>query len=404
MSAAQKLSNAHDTRACSVRHACALSGAAMALADRPHSVGVWELWERNSQISHSKRFACVTTSQPIKRTRMTFKQKHSYGVLALLIAATLAVQGCGEKAAELPQTLTQSSVANTSALQAYESVTVKHKLGTTVIDKLPQRVVALDMNEVDFLDQLGVPVVGMPKDFIPHFLSQYKESAGVQDTGAIVQPNVERVHAAKPDLILMTSLQAQHYKELSEIAPTIHFDVDYRDSQSKHIEVIKEHLLTLGQIFGKEDIARQKASELDTKVNEVRSITQARPAKALVVLHNNGAFSSFGVQSRYGFVFKALGVQPASPAAETGLHGQPISSEFIHQTNPDVIYIVDRTAVMERRHALDAQTLSNPLLRQTNAWKNGRVIFADAEAWYVTAASPSSVKLVIDDVIKGYGN
>lgn len=335
---------------------------------------------------------------------MTLKHQHRYGALTLLIAAALALQGCGEKSADTPQALTQPAAVSSSALQAYESVTVKHKLGTTVIERLPHRVVALDMNEVDFLDQLGVPVVGMPKDFIPHFLSKYKDSADVQDTGAIVQPNVERVHAAKPDLILMTSLQAQHYKELSEIAPTIHFDVDYRDSQSKHIEVIKEHLLTLGQIFGKLDLARQKAAELDAKVNEARSITQDRPDKALIVLHNNGAFSSFGVQSRYGFVFNALGVKPASPAAETGLHGQPISSEFIQQTNPDAIYIVDRTAVMERRHALDAQTLSNPLLRQTNAWKNGRVVFADAEAWYVTAASPSSVKLVIDDVIQGYRN
>jgi iron complex transport system substrate-binding protein len=41
-------------------------------------------------------------------------------------------------------------------------------------------------------------------------------------------------------------------------------------------------------------------------------------------------------------------------------------------------------------------------LRQTNAWKNGRVVFVDAQAWYVMAASPTSIKRVIDDVIKGY--
>lgn len=81
------------------------------------------------------------------------------------------------------------------------------------------------------------------------------------DTGAIVEPNLERVHAAKPDLILITSLQAQHYQELSKIAPTIHFDVDYRDSQVKHIEVIKDHLITLGRIFGKEDLARRQSAE-----------------------------------------------------------------------------------------------------------------------------------------------
>ena len=318
------------------------------------------------------------------------------------MAATVAVQGCGQKPAEPPGAAAQPASAGRSPQEAFAPVTVQHKLGTTVVERLPQRAVALDMNEVDFLDQLGVPVVGMPKDFVPHFLARYKDAPDVQDLGSIVQPNLERVHAARPELILMTSLQANHYKELSEIAPTIHFDVDYRDSQAKHIEVIKDHLMTLGRIFGKEGLARQKAAELDAKVEEARRTTQGRLEKALVVLHNNGAFSSFGVHSRYGFVFNALGVKPASPTAETGLHGQPISSEFIQQANPDILFVVDRTAVMERRPVMDAGSMGNPLLRQTNAWKNGRVVFVDAEAWYVTAASPTSLKLVIDDVIKGY--
>ena len=42
------------------------------------------------------------------------------------------------------------------------------------------------------------------------------------------------------------------------------------------------------------------------------------------------------------------------------------------------------------------------MLRQTNAWKNGRVVFADADAWYIAAASVTALSIVIDDVIKGY--
>lgn len=288
--------------------------------------------------------------------------------------------------------------------QAFAPVTVQHKLGTTVITKQPQRVAALDMNEVDFLDQLGVPLIGMPKDFVPHFLERYRNAPGVQDLGAIVQPNMERVHAARPDLVLMTSLQANHYKELSEIAPTIQFDVDYRNSQSRHIEVIRDHLTTLGQIFGKQSVAAQKVAELDAKVQQARQVTRGRPEKALIVLHNNGAFSSLGVQSRYGFVFGALGVKPAGPPADAGLHGQPVSSEFIQQANPDIVYVVDRTAVMQRRPVMDAKSMGNPLLQQTSAWKNGRVVFVDAEAWYVTGAGPTSLRIVIDDVLKGYRN
>ncbi|EEH70300.1 hypothetical protein HMPREF0023_0225, partial [Acinetobacter sp. ATCC 27244] len=154
--------------------------------------------------------------------------------------------------------------------------------------------------------------------------------------------------------------------------------------------------------FNKEDLAREKALELDAEVKQVQSVTANRPEKALVVLHNNGAFSNFGIQSRYGFVFNAFGVKPASKAKDTSLHGQPISSEFIKQADPDILYIVDRTAVMERRSTINAATVENPLLRQTKAWKNGRVIFVDADAWYTTAASPTSLKIVMNDVKKGY--
>lgn len=328
--------------------------------------------------------------------------KHRTWAFALLVAAAIAVQGCGQETAPAPNGAQPSPSSGAAAPPAYAAITVRHKLGVTVIDRQPERVVALDMNEVDFLDLLGVPVAGMPKDFVPHFLARYRDAPHVRDTGAIVQPNLERVHAARPDLILITSLQASHYKELSQIAPTIHFDVDYRDSQVNHIEVVKDHLLTLGRIFGKEDLARQQAAGLDEKVQQARRLIQDRPEKALIVLHNNGAFTSFGPQSRYGFVFDALGVKPAGPMAEAGLHGQPISSEFIQQASPDVIYVVDRTAVMERRPALTAGTLGNPLLRATSAWKHGRVVFADAEAWYVTAASVNSLRIVIDDVMKGY--
>ena len=322
-----------------------------------------------------------------------------FRALAVLLAAMAALPGCSDKAATASPA---PAPAATASQQAYAPVTIAHKLGTTVIEQRPHRVAVLDMNEVDFLDQLGVPVAGMVKDYVPHFLARYKDDAGIRDLGAIVQPNLEHIHALKPDLVLMTSIQANHYKELSQIAPTLHFDVDYQNSQSQHIDVVKQHLLTLGRIFGKEDIASQKAAELDAKVMAARKVTQARPEKALIVLHNNGAFSAFGVQSRYGFVFDALGVKPASSAIEAGLHGQPISSEFIQQANPDIIYVVDRTAVMEHRPVMTAEQMGNPLLRQTNAWKTGRVVFVDADAWYITAASVTSLKLVIDDVLKGY--
>lgn len=321
------------------------------------------------------------------------KWKNNDWTLALTLIAAISLSGCDKKPA---------ADANQGAQKLATPIVVKHELGTTSIAYHPQRAAVLDMNEADFLDQLSIPIAGMPKDYVPHFLQKYKGDQQVQDLGAIVQPNMERIYTLKPDIILMTPLQANQYQALSKIAPTVHYDINFNNSQQHHIEAIKAHLITLGQIFNQQQLATQKVDALDAKLAEVRKITANRPEKALVVLHNNGAFSNFGVQSRYGFVFNAFGVKPASTVVDTSLHGQPISSEFIKQADPDILYIVDRTAVMEHRPTIDAERMSNPLLRQTKAWKNGKVVFVDADAWYITAASPTSMHILIDDVIKGY--
>ena len=321
------------------------------------------------------------------------KWKNNSWNLALSMIAAISLSGCDKKPA---------ADANQGAQKLATPIVVKHELGTTSIAYHPQRAAVLDMNEADFLDQLSIPIAGMPKDYVPHFLQKYKDDQKVQDLGAIVQPNMERIYTLKPDIILMTPLQANQYQALSKIAPTVHYDINFNNSQQHHIEAIKAHLITLGQIFNQQQLATQKVDALDAKVAEVRKITANRPEKALVVLHNNGAFSNFGVQSRYGFVFNAFEVKPASTVVDTSLHGQPISSEFIKQADPDILYIVDRTAVMEHRPTIDAERMSNPLLRQTKAWKNGKVVFVDADAWYITAASPTSMHILIDDVIKGY--
>ena len=321
------------------------------------------------------------------------KWKNNGWNLALIMIAAISLSGCDKKPA---------ADANQGAQKLATPIVVKHELGTTSIAYHPQRAAVLDMNEADFLDQLSIPIAGMPKDYVPHFLQKYKDDQKVQDLGAIVQPNMERIYTLKPDIILMTPLQANQYQALSKIAPTVHYDINFNNSQQHHIEAIKAHLITLGQIFNQQLLATQKVDALDAKLAEVRKITANRPEKALVVLHNNGAFSNFGVQSRYGFVFNAFGVKPASTVVDTSLHGQPISSEFIKQADPDILYIVDRTAVMEHRPTIDAERMSNPLLRQTKAWKNGKVVFVDADAWYITAASPTSMHILIDDVIKGY--
>ncbi|MBP6707157.1 MAG: ferric anguibactin-binding protein, partial [Achromobacter sp.] len=75
---------------------------------------------------------------------MYWKIKRRAAASAMVVAAVLA--GCGDGPAEAPKAA--------KALAA--PVTVKHQLGTTTVANVPRKVAVLDMNEADFLDQLGV--------------------------------------------------------------------------------------------------------------------------------------------------------------------------------------------------------------------------------------------------------
>ena len=315
---------------------------------------------------------------------------------ALTLAATIALlaQGCDQaKQAERPKAPQTAD---------YQPISIEHPLGTTVIDALPQRVVAFDMSEVDSVNQLDAPLVGMAKDYVSEFLIPLRDDPKVADVGTTIQPNLERLHALKPDLILISPLQAQSYAELSEIAPTLYDDIDLTNKNGNFLKAAENHLLTLGRILHKEDLAKQKVAQMQATVANTRKVTEGRPEKALIVLHNNGSFTSYGVKSRYGFVFDTLGVKPASSDLQAGLHGQPISNEFIQQADPDILYVIDRTAVMERRPALNLQSLDNPLLRKTKAWNTGRVVFVDAQTWYLCTASPTCLDRMAGEVVKGY--
>ncbi|MBD8593519.1 siderophore ABC transporter substrate-binding protein [Pseudomonas sp. CFBP 8758] len=320
------------------------------------------------------------------------------GLLALAIST---LYGCDQPTAGVtPPAAVQAAPATT----AYTPITVKHALGTTTIDKLPQRVVAFDMSELDSLDQLGAPVVGIAKDYVADFLLKYRDDPNIADVGTTIDPNLERLHALKPDLILISPLQARSYDELSQIAPTVYDDIDLTNKQGNFIETAKRHLTLLGRILNKPALAEEKVALMDAKVEQTRKVTKGRPEKALIVLHNNGAFTSYGVKSRYGFIFDTLGVKPASSDIEAGLHGQPISNEFIQQADPDILYVIDRTAVMERRPALNLDSLDNPLLRKTKAWTQGRVIFVEARTWYLCTASVTCLSRMADEVMEGYAH
>ncbi|MDA0564448.1 ABC transporter substrate-binding protein [Streptomonospora sp. S1-112] len=106
-----------------------------------------------------------------------------------------------------------------------EPVRVEHQFGTTEIDAVPQRIVAIDLQWTDILQAMGVDPVGytldpgMPEGGPPwQDLPKSAEVLHVDDGLPI-----EQIAMLEPDLILGTySIADQNtYDRLSEMAPTV---------------------------------------------------------------------------------------------------------------------------------------------------------------------------------------
>jgi len=70
----------------------------------------------------------------------------------------------------------------------------------------------------------------------------------------------------------------------------------------------------------------------------------------------------------------------------------------VKEKNPDYIFVIDRAAVVSSGGQLAKDTFNNDLVKQTNAYKNGKIIYLDPYYWYLSGGGLVSVSRMIDEV------
>ena len=279
-----------------------------------------------------------------------------------------------------------------------ETVTITHILGKTELTKNPQRVVVLDFSALENLDYLGIKPVAVPKTSMPSHLRKYKDDTSIVDVGSVVEVNLEKINEARPDLIIMGNRLVDFYDQLAAIAPVIYPTVvDAGD----FMHAFEKNLDDLGQLFDKQAEVEKAKADIQSKTEKVKMRTAASEQKALILLHNRGRFSAYGSGSRFGIVHDVLGVKEAAVGLDTHRHGNPVSSEFVQKTNPDIIFIVDRSRVVDNE-ITNKEEIENSLIKQTAASKNGKIYYLNPEMWYLAGGGITSVSVMIDEVAQAF--
>lgn len=283
------------------------------------------------------------------------------------------------------------------ALTEENSIVITDKFGEKQIPKSPKRVVIFDLGALDIFDEFGLNdrVAGIPKQVIPEYLQSFATDESISNTGSMVEPNFQKVNEAQPDLIIIGGRQEKDYKEFSKIAPTLFLDLDYKD----YVGSISHNVSQIGKIYEMED----KADAINKDFVETMETQGSNndELKGLFVLYNNGKFSAYGANSRFGFIHDNLRVTPAAADIEASTHGLSISSEYIQEKNPDILFVLDRNAAIGEE-GIHKSSIENNLIKETSAYKNNRIIYLDPQIWYLAGGGVQAVKAMAGEISQAY--
>ena len=326
--------------------------------------------------------------------------------LVLPLAAVLALSACGGDAEADDET---GGAAETVAFTwdrnvnaADEGADPELEETTVEVPKNPESIVVFDMASLDTIGALGGEVAGAPLDSVPDYLEKYLTDDAF-NAGTLFEADIIEVEAQQPDLIIIGGRSAALYEDLSEIAPTV--DLSLRGS---YLENLERNATFLGEVLGAEDEAEAAIAEVTEGIDEALAVT-ADAGTGLGLMVSGGELSAMAPAgegsdargARGGLIYDAFGVQPVVDDIEAATHGEPVSFEFLLETDPDYLWVVDRDAATGEEGAQAAEAvLDNEIVRQTTAAQEDQIVYLDPVAWYVVFGGIDTTKIMIDDVLQ----
>lgn len=296
----------------------------------------------------------------------------------------------------IPKAVSAVFLAMTVAVPALaHDMTVATAQGDVHIADHPETVVALDVAAIDTLAALGVDIVGTPSSLYLPYLDAVRD--GATPVGTLFEPDFEAIANLGPDLIIAGGRSAPKTETLGRIAPTI----DMTIPAEGHVEQALARLDTYGDIFDRQDKAAELHAAFEAKLDAARAAVDGK-GNALILLTNGPKVSAFGAGSRFGWLHDSLNLPEARDSVDVQTHGEAVSFEFIAEVNPDWLIVIDRGAAIGAEGASAQATLDNELVRQTTAWQNGQVVYADPGRLYIAGGGIQSMSYVLDQMIEAF--
>ena len=272
----------------------------------------------------------------------------------------------------LPDMTSGHNAESNQTSQTFKEKTIVHDFGTTELKKAPKRIVILDNLYGEILDPLDITPVGATtgqsdsQEFSTLFKKQYKD-AKVVSVGWQGSPDLDKIAELKPDLILMTGEQEDLYEELSEIAPTVGYQINTDENWDYH-----ETSLKVAEIFDKRDEMKKDLDRLDAReavfAENVKAKFGDQKLMYLRVTDNDVRYYAYG---HFGYLYDTYHFNRAETFNPDDMF-QVIDPDKLKDINPDLLIVQ-----ADSQELLDNKLKNTPVWTSLKAVQNNKVIYAD---------------------------
>ena len=272
----------------------------------------------------------------------------------------------------LPDMTSGHNAESNNTSQTFKEKTIVHDFGTTELKKVPKRIVILDNLYGEILDPLHITPVGATtgqadsQEFSTLFKKQYKD-AKVVSVGWQGNPDLDKIAELKPDLILMTGEQEDLYDKLSEIAPTVGYQINTDENWDYH-----ETSLKVAEIFDKRDEMKKDLDRLDAReavfAENVKAKFGNQKLMYLRVTDNDIRYYAYG---HFGYLYDTYHFNRAETFNPDDML-QVIDPDKLKDINPDLLIVQ-----ADSQELLDNKLKNTPVWTSLKAVQNNKVIYAD---------------------------
>ncbi|CAB1215800.1 ABC transporter substrate-binding protein [Acinetobacter bouvetii] len=284
---------------------------------------------------------------------------------------------------------------------------LKHENQNIQLKQVPKKIAVYDLSTLDTLNALNIQAEIVPVTNYTGHLAHYNQARFIK-AGSLFEPDLTQLKQLKPDLIFVGGRSAKTLTSLQPIAATINFS----PNTQQYMQDLKIRSLNLAQAFNRVDLAKSKLKALDQLQQQVKQQTQNQSAVMLFAVGDE--YMPHAANDRFGFVYELTGFKSVLALTDTSTsktRPEAGSKEALAlkqqnevrlkdalQQNPDYLIVLDRGAVNKQNYATKQGIKEHPLLGQSEAVKQNRVIFVDADVWYLTGAGLDNTTFMLKEI------